>query len=57
MEQSPIFVTVERDLGLEFVNLVSPPYDFATHDAEVRRRIAEQKSASSVVDEASAAPA
>ena len=43
MEQQPIFVTVEQDLGLEFENLASPPYEFAKHDAEVRRRIAAQK--------------
>ncbi len=41
MEQQPIFMTVEQDLGLEFASLVSPPYDFAKHDAEVRRRIAD----------------
>ncbi len=45
MEQQPIFLAVEQDLGIEFVSLVSPPYDFAAHDAEVRRRIAEQKAA------------
>jgi hypothetical protein len=45
MEQQPIFVAVEQDLGIEFANLVSPPYEFAKHDAEVRRRIADAKAA------------
>jgi hypothetical protein len=59
MEQQPIFVSVEQDLGLEFGNLVSPPYDFARHDAEVRRRIAAQQNAEPGpdLDQASAAPA
>ena len=60
MEQQPIFVTVEQDLGLEFANLVSPPYDFAQHDAEVRRRIADQKAGelpTSDLEEAPASPA
>ena len=58
MEQQPIFVTVEQDLGFEFATLVSPPYDFAEHDAEVRRRIAAQKAGElPEVDEAPAAPA
>jgi hypothetical protein len=43
MEQSPIFVTVEQDLGIDFETLVGPPYEFAKHDAEVRRRIAAGK--------------
>ncbi len=58
MEQHPIFLTVEQDLGLEFASLISPPYEFAKHDAEVRRRIAAQKTGElPEVDEAPAAPA
>jgi hypothetical protein len=43
MDQTPIFTTVEQDLGLEFDTLLSPPYEFARHDAEVRARIAAGK--------------
>ena len=60
MEQQPIFVTVEQDLGLEFASLVSAPYDFAKHDADVRRRIATQNPGEppeADVDEAPASPA
>ncbi len=42
MDQPPIFTKVEQDLGMEFATLTSPPYEFAQHDAEVRRRIAAQ---------------
>ena len=45
MEQSPIFLSVEEDLGVEFETLVGPPYEFAKHDAEVRARIAAGKEA------------
>lgn len=58
MEQQPIFVAVEQDLGLEFASLISPPYEFARHDAEVRRRIAEKAGELSTPDvEAPASPA
>jgi len=43
MDQTPIFTTVEKDLGFEFETMVSPPYEFAKHDAEVRARIAASK--------------
>ena len=45
MDQPPIFTRVEQDLGMEFATLISPPYEFARHDAEVRRRIAAQHAA------------
>ena len=45
MEQTPIFESVERDLGLEYATIASPPYDFEQHDAEVRRRIAARHAA------------
>ena len=59
-QQSPIFMTVEEDLGFKFETLVGPPYEFAKHDAEVRRRIAAQRDAESTSTEpgeAAAAPA
>jgi hypothetical protein len=43
MEQTPIFVRVEKDLGIKGTVAVRPPYEFAKHDAAVRRRIAAQK--------------
>lgn len=43
MEQTPIFVTVEKDLGIKGAVAVRRPYEFAKHDAAVRRRIAARK--------------
>ncbi len=43
MDQPPIFTKVDQDLGMKFATLTSPPYEFAQHDAEVRRRIAAQQ--------------
>lgn len=42
-QQSPIFLSVEEDLGLKFDAIAGPPYEFAKHDAEVRARIAATK--------------
>jgi len=43
MDQTPIFAKVEQDLAIKITTLTSPPYEFARHDAEVRRRIATER--------------
>ena len=52
MEQPPIFTKVEKDLGMTFATLVSEPYEFEKHDAEVRRRIAAHHTAEAPADTA-----